>query len=262
MTRLNTAFVAMIGTMLLAQPTFAEIQTKTVEYRDGDQVMRGYLAYDDAIEGKRPGVLVIHEFWGLNDYARKRARMLAELGYVAFAADMYGEGRESTHAQEASAWAGEVRAQQSVLRARAIAGLNTLKEQPNVDASRLAAIGYCFGGSAVLQLAYSGADVKAVVSFHGHPMPPAEEEHAGIKATIVVCNGANDTAISAEQVQAFEQAMKKAGADWMFVNYGNAVHSFTNPSADGKRSANSKYNPEADRRSWALMKSLFVERFE
>src|SRR5437868_4041249 len=170
----------------------AEVKTKTVPYEYGGVTFKGYLAWDDSTTGKRPGVLVLHEWWGLNEYARKRAEQLAGLGYVAFAGDMYGEGKTTEHPKEAGQFAGEVRKNVAVWQGRAQAALKVLTEQPQVDAAKLAAIGYCFGGSTALELAYTGADLKAVATFHAAlPIPDAEQARA-IKAKVLVNHGAAD----------------------------------------------------------------------
>lgn len=238
----------------------AAIQTKEVEYTHDGQKLKGFFAWDDAVQGKRPGVLVVHEWWGLNDYARKRARMLAELGYVAFAADMYGDGKTTQHPQEAGQWAGQVRMNQQAWRARGLAGLNVLKGHELVDPSRLAAIGYCFGGSTVLQLAFSGADLDGVVSFHGALTPP-ETDVKDLKTKILVCHGAADSFIPDEAVIKFRTGLDQAGADYQIVYYGGARHSFTNPDADAAGVEGLKYNKAADERSWAAMQRLFDEVF-
>ena len=236
--------------------------TKDFDYRDGAEVMRGYLAYEGGGESKRPGVLVVHEGLGLEHHAMERARMLAKLGYVALAADMFGERRQASNLDQARALIGELRSDPSRLRKRATAALNTLAALPEVDAGRLGAIGFCFGGTTVLELARGGADLKAVVSFHGVLTTTAPATAGGVKASILVCTGADDPLVPAEQVAAFEAEMRAAKvADWQLISYGNTLHGFTNPSADGSILASALYNQSADRRSWAAMKSLFEEAF-
>ena len=235
----------------------AEVQTKEITYEQGGETLTGVLAWDDAVTGSRPGVLVVHEWWGLNDYARSRAIKLAEMGYVAFALDMFGKGKVTEHPQEAGKWASQIRENTDNWRARALAGLDVLKEQEHVNASRLAAIGYCFGGSTVLQLAYAGAPVKAVVSFHGALMPP--EEGTKIAPTVLVCHGAADAFVPPASVQAFEEGMEAVNADYYLVAYGGARHAFTNPNAGHYGLDNLKYDAAADRRSWNEMQRLFQE---
>lgn len=239
----------------------AEVKTKTVEYKHAGTVLKGYLAWDDDVKGKRPGILVVHEWWGLNDYARRRARQLAKLGYVAFAVDMYGEGKVTEHPRTAGQWASMIRKNTRFWQARALAGLDVLKNFEATDPSRLAAIGYCFGGSTVLQLAYAGADLDAVVSFHGAPVLPQGQEP--IKTKILFCHGAADAFIPDAKVDEMRQAWEKAKIDYQMIYYANATHSFTVPEAD-KRTATLgvRYNPAADRRSWRHMLMLFDEVFK
>jgi len=256
--------MAMVG-LLMAGTAVAEVQTRSVEYESEGVKLTGFVAWDDSApgageDGKRPGILVVHEFWGLNAYAKDRTRRFAELGYVAFAVDMYGEGRATEHAQEARAWAAQLRGDLAMLRKRAVAGLEAIRSQPGVDPTRIGAVGYCFGGTAVLQLAFSGADVGAVVSVHGNPLPPEEAELAGIKASLLLCHGADDPAVSQASVTAFQDAMRSAKADWMVVQYGNAVHSFSNPSVGDVPGRSSRYDARADRRSWAHLTDFLAER--
>lgn len=240
---------------LLGVAASAEVVARDVEYTHGDVTLVGYLAYDDAVEGKRPGVLVVHEWWGLNEYAKQRARMLAELGYVAFAADMYGKGKVTEDPKVAGNWAGHMSGNVELWRARAMEGLARLKAERRTDADRLAAIGYCFGGSTVMQLAYAGAELDGVVSFHGS-LPPAPDD-AKIEAEVLACHGAADGFVSAEQQAEFERSLNKAGAAWTLIAYGGAKHSFTNPNADDYGVKGVAYDKRADRRSWSHMRTFF-----
>jgi dienelactone hydrolase len=237
------------------------VVTKTVSYQENGVSLQGYLAYDNALKGKRPGVLVVHEWWGLNDYARKRARQLAGLGYVAFALDMYGKDKVTDHPDQAGKFMKEITANVESWQKRALAGLAVLKKQSVTDASRIAAIGYCFGGSTVQQLAYSGADIRGIVSFHGSPLPPSESAIKHTKAKILICHGAADPFTKPEALQAYLAAMNASGLNWEMVIFGNAKHSFTNPGADKHGMAALAYNPTADRRSWEYMKEFFNEIF-
>ncbi len=240
----------------------AEVKTKAVSYEYDGVKLKGHLAWDDAVKGKRPGVLLVHEWWGLNDYARTRADQLAKLGYVAFACDMYGDGKHTEHPQEAAQFAGEVRKNVGIWRGRAQAGLKVLKDQERVDANRLAAIGYCFGGSTALQLAYTGADLKAVVTFHA-ALPVADAEQAKtIKAKILVCHGAADKFVPEEAALKFRAALENAKVDYAMVYLGNATHSFSVKGIDDKKVPGLSYNAEADHRSWKYMRELFDEVFE
>jgi dienelactone hydrolase len=251
-----------LAALLVSQAAVqAEVKTETVIYKHGDQTYKGFLAWDDAVTGKRPGVLVVHEWWGLNDYARKRAEQLAGMGYVAFAADMYGDGKTTEHPKEAGAMAGMVRKNQKEWQERGLAGLKILRDHPNVDGNKLAAIGYCFGGSTSLQLAYAGADIKAAVSFHGALPIPDDEQTKAIKAKILICHGAADSFIPEETIQKVRGAYESAGVDYQMIYYGGAEHSFTVPTASDRGLKGMRYDPAADRRSWTAMITLFHEVF-
>lgn len=252
-------FRATAALLLLASPLAAAVQTKVVEYQHGDLVLEGLLAWDDAQTSPRPGVLVVHEWWGNNEYSRGRAKQLAELGYVAFAADMYGKGRSTTHPEQAGAWAGEVMKNIPAGLERAKLGLDQLLAHPGVDKEHVAAIGYCFGGSAVTFMAYSGFDLDGVVSFHGS-LPAAPEGTASPKAKILIAHGADDAFVSAETIATFTDRLRAIGADWQMVSYGGAKHSFTNPAADNSLPG-AVYDAAADQRSWAAMQSFFDEIF-
>jgi dienelactone hydrolase len=235
------------------------MQTRDVDYRCGEANLRGYLAHENAA-GPRPGVLVFHEGLGLNEFAIERARRLAELGYVALAADMFGERRQGKNLQEIATLVGGLRAEPEKLRARGRAALVTLAALPQVDADRCAAIGFCFGGSVVLELARAGADLKAVVSFHGVLATKLPAQSGQVKASVLICTGAEDPLAPPDQVAAFEDEMRAAAvADWQVISYGNTLHGFTNPAADGSMMRTAMYNEQADRRSWASMQSLFDE---
>lgn len=238
----------------------AKIHTEAVSYSHGGVALEGYLAYEDGRTGQRPGILIFHEWKGLGDYVKKRAVMLAELGYVAFAADMYGKGVYAKDHNEAALLSGAFRENRELMRARAKAGLEVLRNHPKVDPENLAAIGYCFGGTAVLEMARASFDLKGVVSFHGSLSTLAPAEPGAIEAKVLVMHGANDKFVSPE-VSAFEAEMKNSGADWQFVSFGGAVHSFTVPEAGNDPSANIAYHPEADRRSWQMMLLFFDEIF-
>jgi len=239
----------------------AAIETKTVEYRQGDARLVGYLATPKDAKGPLPGVLVVHEWKGLDGYAKRRAEQLAELGYVAFAADIYGDGKIAADAKEAGALAGLYKKDRALLRARTAAGLATLKAQPGVVKEKVAAIGYCFGGTAVLELARSGAELAGVVSFHGGLDTPAPQDAKNIRAKVLVLHGADDPHVPDEQVAAFEQEMRTAGVDWQLIAYGGAVHGFTNPANGNDNSKGAAYNAAADARSWLAMQQFFIELF-
>ena len=238
------------------------MQTRDIDYRDGAVNLRGYLAFDETAAERRPGVLVFHEGLGLGDFAMARARMLAELGYVAFAADMFGDRRQARNLQEVATLVGDLRDEPQTLRARGRAALATLAALPAVDANRTGAIGFCFGGSVVLELARDGADLKAVVSFHGVLATRTPAVSGKVKASVLVCTGADDPLAPLEQIKAFEDEMRAADVrDWQVISYGNTLHGFTNPAADGSMLRTALYSEQADRRAWASMRSLFDEVF-
>ncbi len=251
--KLATAFAAAPAAVSFSAA--AKIVEKNVDYQYNGQTMKGYLAYDDAKSGPRPGVLVVHEWWGLNDYIRGRTRQMAELGYVAFAPDMYGNGQVTRDPKVAGEWSGKVRPE---LDARARAGLDILKKQPGVDAQHLGAMGFCFGGSTVLALAYSGEDLKGVVTFHGGLFPP--QDASKIKASIAILHGEADTFVKPETIAQVKDALEKAKTDWYMVTYAQAVHAFTNPEADSFKIPGIGYNEKAEKRSWAEMQRFFKER--
>lgn len=245
---------------LAASVAQGAVKTKTIEYEDAGTTLKGVLAWDDAAAGKRPGVLVVHEWWGLNDYAKGRAVKLAQAGYVAFALDMYGDDKVTRHGNEAGEWMNQIASNVEAWRARANAGLAVLKAQPQVDAANVAAIGYCFGGATVMQMAYAGAGVKAVVSFHGS-LPPAPDNVTSIKPRVMVAHGRDDAFIPAEQIDAFQKGLDRAGAEWEMTIYSGARHAFTNPDAGSYGIDNLAYNKVADARSWAAMMGLFRDVF-
>jgi dienelactone hydrolase len=235
------------------------MQTRDVDYRCDEVNLRGFLALDDH-SGPRPGVLVFHEGLGLGEFAMERARRLAALGYVALAADMFGDRRQASNLQEVATLVGGLRAAPEMLRARGRAALATLAALPQVDATRIAAIGFCFGGSVVLELAREGADLRAVVSFHGVLGTKLPAQPGRVKASVLVCTGAEDPLAPPEQVAEFENEMRAGQVrDWQVIAYGNTLHGFTNPAADGTMLRTALYSEQADRRSWASMLSLFDE---
>ncbi|MBI2384473.1 MAG: dienelactone hydrolase family protein [Elusimicrobia bacterium] len=255
--------VAFLLLIAAASPVRALIKTKTVEYKDGETVLQGYAAWEDGFKDGRPGILVVHEWKGHGPYARKRAEQLAKLGFTAFAVDMYGKGVYAKDHEEAGKLAGAFFGDRAAMRRRALAGLEQLRKLPFVEQNKLGAIGYCFGGTTVLELARAGTDLKGVVSFHGNltaPMPAAERP----KAAILVLHGADDSHVN-PGVPGFIEEMRKVGADWQLVQYGGAVHSFTVPEAGTDTAKGMAYDKDADKRSWEAMRSffdsLFSERF-
>lgn len=239
----------------------SHVQTRDIEYRQGNTVLKGFVAWNDSIPAKRPGVLVVHEWWGLNEHARHQARRLAEAGYVGFALDMYGNGKVTTHPQDAQAFVAEVTKDPAVLAARFNAALEALKQDPHVDTTRIAAIGYCFGGAVVLGMARSGADLKAVVTFHGALATQSPAQPGKVKARILVLAGGADPFVPPEQVEAFKKEMQAAGARFEVVTYPGAKHGFTNPAAASYGMPQLAYDAAADRESWAAMLKLFRQIF-
>ncbi|HLW71438.1 MAG TPA: dienelactone hydrolase family protein [Candidatus Binataceae bacterium] len=261
--RATVTIVALLAVWSIAAPARGKIVSKTITLNAGQIVSHSFLVYDDSLKSRRPGVLVVPEFWGLNDYAKSRAKMLAQLGYVALAVDMYGDGKVTTDPKQAGAWATALETgDRAELRRRINAALDELKRDPRVDSAKTAAIGYCFGGTTVLELARSGADLQSVVSFHGHPGTGAVAQPGAIRARILLCAGADDPYVPPAQLEAFEQEMRTAGANWEIDIYSGAKHSFTNPGADQYHVPALAYNRDADQRSWAAMRELFDETLQ
>jgi dienelactone hydrolase len=248
----------LLGTLSLP----AAIQTKTIEYKQGDTTLEGVLVWDDAIAGKRPGVLIVHQWLGITDYEQRRAKMLAELGYVAFCADIYGKGIRPKDTKEAGIEATKYKTDRALLRARANAGLEEFEKCDLVDAKRVAAIGYCFGGTTVIELARNGAEIQGVVSFHGGLDSPTPADGKNIRCKVLACHGADDPFVSAKDLAAFEDELRAAKVDWQLIQYGSAVHSFTQPMAGNDNSKGAAYNEKADKRSWQAMKDFFAEIFK
>ncbi len=236
-----------------------------VSYAADSVTMKGYLAYDANQKGKRPAVLVVHEWWGHNDYARRRATMLAEMGYIALAVDMYGDGKTADHPNDAGKFATAVMKNAAGAKLRFLKAMETLLANPNADAANVAAIGYCFGGATVLNMARQGVDLKAVVSFHGSLATATPATRGSVKGRLLVCNGAADTFVSEQDIANFKKEMDGAGATYTFKAYADAVHGFTNPAADslGKKFGMAlAFNAKADEESWNDMKALFGEVFK
>lgn len=255
------SFFGILVMLACAAGAEAKVVTQVVEYKQGDAVLEGYLAFDDAKAGPLPGVLVIHEWNGVGDYVKGRVEQLAGLGYVAFAADLYGKGVRPVKPEDCAKEMTRYKNDRALLRARAKAALDWLAAHERVDKTRLAVIGYCFGGLAALEVARSGADIKAAVSFHGALDAPRRDEGKNIKCKVLACHGAEDKFIPDTDIAAFQQEMKDGGVDWQMIYYGGAVHGFTNPARGADKSTGLAYNADADRRSWAAMRELFDEVF-
>ena len=258
----GTLFITLtLLVMGFGQRATAAVIGKNVEYSAQGVVLKGFLAYDDKIQGKRPGILVVHEWWGLNDYARKRAKMLAGLGYTALAVDMYGEGKQAMHPADAGKFSGEIMKNFDVGKARFLAAEDFLKNQPTVDPDRIGAVGYCFGGGVVLNMARQGADLKAVASFHGSLQAVKPAEPGMVKAKIRVYTGGIDKFVPAEAVEAFNKEMLEAKADYIIKVYPGALHAFSNPEATrlGKQfNLPLAYYKKADKASWQDMRNFFA----
>jgi dienelactone hydrolase len=251
--------------VLIAGSAYAKVKGEEVQYMADSVTLKGYLAYDEALKGRRPGVLVVHEWWGHNEYARKRARMLAELGYTALAVDMYGDGKQASHPDDAGKFATAVMSNMPVARARFLAAIDLLSKHETVEPGKVGAIGYCFGGGVVLAMARAGVDLKGVVSFHGSLATQSPAQEGEVKAMVLVCHGAADKFISEDDITAIKKEMSDAKVDFTFKAYPDAVHSFTNPAADenGKKfNIPLAYNAKADKDSWSDMKAFFQKAFK
>jgi dienelactone hydrolase len=247
--------------LFFATASEAAIMMKDIDYKDGSVTLKGTLVYDDSLKGPRPGVLVVPEWWGKNEYIKQRAKQMAEQGYVAFAVDMYGDGKVTTDPAQAGQWAGAFYKDGALMRNRALAGLNVLRSQPNIDKSKIAAIGFCFGGTVALELGRQGEDLAGVGVFHaGLKFPDAAKKNA-IKAKILVMNGAADPHVPFEDRQKFIEEMQQAGADIQFIEYGGALHAFTNPNADKFHIEGIAYNEKAEKRSFATLRTFLAEIF-
>jgi len=262
---MKTLLAVLVLAVLTAGNAWGQVEGKEVEYRAGDTVLKGYLAQDPRFKGKLPAVLVVHEWWGHNAYARRRAEMLARQGYVALAVDMFGDGKTARHPADAGKFASETIKSRAVAEARFNAAVGFIREQPSVDPDKVAAIGYCFGGGVVLHMARQGADLKGVASFHGSLTTDSPARPGAVKALVLVFTGGEDVLIPAAQVTAFTEEMKKAGADFRVVSYPGVKHSFTNPEADTlarKFNLPLAYSFLADQDSWGQTLRFFTEIFK
>lgn len=258
-------FVLILAFILLFSRTSggeaSMINEKYHEYSHDGTVLEGFIAWDEEIEGKRPGVIVIHEWNGINPQILQRCRMLAELGYFAFAADIYGKGVRPKNREESAKQATVYRKDRALMRERANTALKEIRKLAQVDPERIATIGYCFGGGVALEQARSGADTRGAVSFHGNLDTPNPKDAENISAKVLVLHGVADPHVPMEQVIDFRREMEEAGVDWQLIMYGHAVHSFTNPGAGDDPSSGVAYNADADHRSWGAMKLFFEELF-
>jgi dienelactone hydrolase len=256
--------MCMFSLASFATPADAEIKGQEISYRAGDTTLKGYMAINTEKSGPRPGVLVVHEFWGQNEYVQKRARMLAELGYAALAVDIYGDGKTAQDLDEARKYAGEIRANMPMAKDRFLAAMALLKSQPEVDSQKIAAIGYCFGGGVALAMARMGVDLTGVASFHGSLATENPAKKGDIKGKLLILNGADDPLVPSETIASFKQEMTNAEVDFTFIDYPGAKHAFTNPDADrvGQQyQLPVAYNETADHQSWdelqKFLKAIF-----
>ncbi len=258
----RTKWIAAALLALAGAAARAEVRTKVIDYTQGDTPLQGFLAWDDAARGKRPGVLVIHEAWGENQHARNQAVRLAKAGYVGFALDMYGKGKVTTHVEDAKAFMAEASKDPAVVRARFEAARKLLEDQPQVDPKRIGAVGYCFGGNVALNMARAGEDLAAVATFHA-AIPSADQPVAAkVKPRILINTGGADRLVPKAEVDAFVKELKDAGADISVITYPHAKHSFTNPDAAQAGTDALAYDADADRRSWDASMKMFEEAFK
>lgn len=256
-------FIESSFSLLRAQNSTHMIKEENLTYTADGVLLKGYIAYDQNQKGKRPAVLVVHEWWGLNDYAKMRARKLAEIGYIAMAVDIFGDGKTAANPQEAQNLTKPFYQNPGLAKTRLDAAIKKIKEYAETDPSNVAAIGYCFGGGVVLNSAKLGSDLKGVVSFHGGLAgTPANKDL--LKARILVCHGGNDKFVSQKDIDTFKHQLDSIGANYSFKVYPNATHAFTNPDATkvGKEfNMPIEYNAEADKNSWNDMKVFFKSLF-
>lgn len=248
--------------IIITISSLAAIKKEVVEYKHGDVVLEGYLVYDDLLKSKRPGILLVHEWWGHNKYARDRAEQLVNLGYVVFAIDMYGKGVITDKAKKAQELASPFYEDRQLMQDRAAVGLEILKKFRKVDPMKLGVMGYCFGGTVALELARSGADLDAVVCFHGGLSTPDSTAANNIRGDVLVLHGADDPFVPKSDVDNFIEEMKNAGVTWQLNQYSGAVHAFTNPEANIHKLDGVAYNYKADKRSWESMRSFFYDIFK
>ncbi|MEM6756505.1 MAG: dienelactone hydrolase family protein [Planctomycetota bacterium] len=246
-----------LAACLVATAAWGEVKIETVRYDHDDSALEGVLAYDDGVAGPRPGVLIVHAWWGRSPQETKVARRLAELGYTAMAIDMFGTGKLTDDPAQAREWATQMYTDRQLARDRLSAALAVLRDQPSVDPSRIAIIGYCFGGAMAFELAYAGAGIDAAVSYHGNPMPPMDRDKP--EAKLLILHGANDPLAPMPGIIELVDTLTDTGADVQLAAFGGAQHSFTDPTADTYGIDGVRYDASADQRSWALMRLLFEE---
>jgi len=263
---MKTQLLGALLALAMTSPALAAIKEEPITYKVGQTTMQGFVVYDEAKKGKRPGVIIVHEWWGITKHIHSEARRMASLGYVAFIADMYGDGKTADNPKTAGALSGAVRKDPAAMQSRFDAAMVALSEQPNVDTSRIGAMGFCFGGSVVLDMARVGTDLKGVAAFHaGLGAAGPQAEPGKVKAKILVQNGADDPFIKPDSVEAFKKEMDSAKVDYQYISYPGAVHAFTNPQATalGKKfNIPIAYDADADKKSTAEAKVFFAEVFK
>jgi dienelactone hydrolase len=259
----------LVGALLalsIASPALAAIKEEPVTYKDGEATMKGFIVYDDAKQGKRPGVIIVHEWWGITKHIHAEARRMASWGYTAFIVDMYGDAKSADNPKDAGALSGAVRKNPAVMQARFDAAMDTLTKHPTVDASKIGAMGFCFGGSVVLDMARVGTDLKGVAAFHaGLGASGPQAEPGKVKAKLLVQNGTDDPFIKPDSVAAFKKEMDAAKVDYHYISYPGVVHAFTNPEATalGKKfNIPIAYNADVDKKATAEAKEFFIEVFK
>lgn len=257
----SLAVAAAICLLCIPVAVSAGTHAEYLPYRAGETELEGYLVYDNSIEGPRPAVLIVHEWWGRDSHVRQRADRLAKLGYIAFAVDMYGVGKLTDSVEQAAEWSSAVKGNPDVAIQRFKAAMAALKANADVDPNRIAAIGYCFGGTICLEMARAGVELGGVVSFHAGLKSMIPEEKRNISSRVLVCTGANDPHVPLEEVVAFEDEMRRTDADWQVMCFGGAQHSFTNPEADKHNITGVAYSKKADERSWEALKIFLLELF-
>lgn len=261
----SVSILLILGIFITSCTEKPAIKGEAVEYKTDGVTFKGYIAYDRNKKGKRPGVLVVHEWWGYNEQVRKRAELLAELGYTAMVVDMYGNGKQAANSEEAAKLAMGVSGNEEIRRSRFMAAMDFLRRQETVDPERIAAIGYSFGGYVVLQEALDGADLDGVVSFYGGLLVKMPVTPGTMKARILILHGENDWYVTPQMMVEFKSDMEKAGAKYEMITYKDAEHGYTNPESDALaakfKGMHMKYNEEADRKSWADVKKFLEDVF-
>ena len=252
-------YILLLLVVLVQSLAMAKVVVEKVNYKQGDTALEGYLAYDDALKGQRPGFVIVHDWMGISDFVKGKAEALAKEGYVAIAADIYGKGVRAKNAEEAGKLAGLYKGDRKLMRARAQAALEKLLSTNRVNPKKVIAMGYCFGGTVALELARSCADLAGTVTFHGGLSTPTPADAKCIAGRILALHGADDPFVNEKEVAEFQGEMRNGGVDWQMISYGGAVHAFTNPLAGTDNKQGAAYNAKADKRSWADFHTFLKE---